>query len=142
MEKDVFNAIDAFFHPSSIAILGASETTMYGRGILEYLQQLGYKGKIIPINPKRDQILGIKAYPSVTKVLYPIDAALVIVDRKFVLDSLKECAEKGVKSAIIITAGFQEADSKGKELENKLTKFAEETGLRICGPNCGGLANI
>jgi acetyltransferase len=115
---------------------------MYGRGILEYLQQLGYQGKIIPINPKRDQILGIKAYPSVTKVPDPIDVALIIVDRKYVLNSLKECAEKGIKSSIIISAGFQEADDEGKELEAKLTKFANETGLRICGPNCAGLANI
>jgi len=142
MQKEVAKAIHSFFHPSSIAILGASETTMYGRGILEYLQQLGYKGKIIPINPKRDQILGIKAYPSVTKVPDPIDVALIIVDRKYVLNSLRECAEKGIKSSIIITAGFQEADDEGRELEDKLTKFANETGLRICGPNCAGLANI
>ncbi len=81
MQENTMNAIHSFFHPSSIAILGASETTMYGRGILEYLQQLGYKGKIIPINPKRDQILGIKAYPSVTKVPDPVDTALIIVDR-------------------------------------------------------------
>ena len=142
MQKDIAKAIDSFFHNSSIAIVGASETTMYGKGILEYLQQLGYKGKIIPINPKRDQILGIKAYPSVTKVPDPIDVAVIIVDRKYVLNSLKECAEKGIRSSIVITAGFQESDDEGRELEVKLTKFANETGLRICGPNCAGLANI
>jgi acetyltransferase len=142
MQENTIKAIHSFFHPSSIAILGASETTMYGRGILEYLQQLGYRGRIIPINPKREQILGIKAYPSVTKVPDPVDTALIIVDRKYVLNSLKECVEKGIKSSIIITAGFQEADDEGKELEVKLTKFANETGLRICGPNCAGLANI
>ncbi len=142
MERDVARAIDAVFYPSSIAIIGASESTMYGRGILEYLQQLGYKGRIIPINPKRDQILGIPAFPTVTKVPDPIDVAVIIVDRRFVLDGLKECAQKDIKSVIIITAGFLEADEKGKELEAQLTKFAQETGVRICGPNCAGLANI
>ena len=142
MDTKLAKAIDSLFHPASISIIGASETSMYGRGILEYLQQLGYKGKIIPINPKRDQILGIKAYPSVTKVPDPIDIALIIVDRKFVLDSLKECAEKGIKSSIIITAGFREGDDKGSDLEEKLTNFAREMGHRIVGPNCAGLANI
>lgn len=142
MHTDVIEAIDSLFHPSSIAVIGASEKTMYGRGILEYLSHFGYKGKVFPINPKRDHVLGLKAYPSVSAISEPIDTAIIIVGRDYVLNGLKECAEKGIKSCIIITAGFREADETGKELEESMTEFARQSGLRICGPNCAGLANI
>jgi len=142
MESEEMKAIDSLFHPSSIAIIGASEKTMYGKGILEYLMQFGYAGRIFPINPKRDEILGIKAYPKLSEISEPIDTALIIVGRNYVLDSLKECTEKGIKSAIIISAGFQEADDKGKQLEKEISRFAQESGLRICGPNCAGLVNF
>lgn len=135
-------AIESLFHPSSIAIVGASEKTLYGKGILEYLMHFNYAGSIFPINPKRDQILGIKAYPSVIEISEPIDTALIIVGRNYVINSLKECAEKGIKSSIIITAGFQEADEKGKELEKEISIFSQKSGLRICGPNCAGLVNM
>lgn len=142
MQTDATRAIHTLFHPSSIAIIGASENTMYGREILKNLRSFGYSGKIFPINPKRDQIMGFKAYPSIDKISDPIDAALIIVGRKYVLSSLRECAEKGVKAAVIITAGFREADDEGKELEEKIESFAQQSGLRISGPNCAGLANI
>jgi acetyltransferase len=142
MESKEMKAIDSLFHPSSIAVIGASEKTMYGKGILEYLMQFGYTGRIFPVNPKRDQILGIKAYPRLGEIAEPIDTALIVVGRNYVLDSLKECAEKRVKSAIIISAGFQEADDKGKQLEKEISRFAQKTGLRICGPNCAGLVNM
>jgi acetyltransferase len=142
MRTEAIKAIDTLFHPSSIAIIGASEKTMYGREILKYLNEFGYSGKVFPINPKRDQILGLKAYPSVGQISDPIDAALIIVGRNYVLSSLRECAEKGIKAVIIITAGFREADDAGKALEEEIEKFARDSGLRICGPNCAGLANI
>lgn len=142
MQTDVIKAIDTLFHPNSIAIIGASEKTMYGREILKYLEHFGYSGKIYPINPKRDNVLGLKAYPSVTEIDESIDTALIIVGRNYILNSLKECAEKGVKSCVIITAGFGEADEEGIALEERMKAFALDSGLRICGPNCAGLANI
>ena len=78
MQTDVIEAIDTLFHPNSIAIIGASEKTMYGREILKYLEHFGYSGKIYPINPKRDKVLGLKAYPSVTQIDESIDTALII----------------------------------------------------------------
>jgi acetyltransferase len=142
LETHIVEAIHTLFHPKSIALIGASEKTMYGKGILEYLRMFNYPGKIYPINLKRDEVLGVKAYPSVTAVDDDIDIALVIVGRKFVLSSIKECVEKKVKAIIVITAGFGEADEKGKELESAIIQLAQSSGLRICGPNCAGIANL
>ena len=134
--------IDLIFHPGSIAIIGASEKSLYGRGVLEHLAHFGYSGKIFPVNPKRDQVLGLPAYPSVAKIPEKIDLAIIIVGRQYVLNSLRECADKRIPSVIIITAGFREADEEGNLLEQEMSKFASENDLSIVGPNCAGLANI
>lgn len=115
---------------------------MYGKGILEYLKMFQYSGKIYPINPKREEIMGIKAYPSVSMIDDTIDIALIIVGRKYVLNSIKDCIEKKVKAIIVITAGFGEADEEGRALEKSITQLAQTNGVRICGPNCAGIANM
>lgn len=142
MKTNVVQTIETLFHPFSIAIIGASEKTMYGRGILEYLKLFNYQGKIYPINPKRREVMGINAYPSITGVDAVIDIALIIVDRKYVLSGIKECIEKKVKAIIVITAGFGEADEEGKALEASIVQMTENEPIRICGPNCAGIANM
>lgn len=142
MPADTRKALDTLFHPASIAIIGASEKTMYGKGILEYLRMFAYPGNIFPINPKRDEVMGLKAYPRVTAVDADIDIALLIVGRKFALSAIQDCARKGVKAVVIITAGFSEADDHGKALEKEIAAAAHRAGMRLIGPNCAGLANI
>lgn len=137
-----YKKIDLIFNPKSIAIIGASEKSLYGKGILEHLRHFGYSGRIYPVNPKRDQILGLQAYPNVAAISEEIDLAIIIVGRKYVLDSLKGCAAKKIPSVIIITAGFRESDEEGMQLEQEISKFAREKDLYIIGPNCAGLANI
>jgi len=142
MTSSANQAVQSILHPRSIAVIGASEKTLYGRGIIEYLKYFKFGGNLFPVNPNRDEIMGIKAYRSVKAIPEIADLAIIIVERKYVLNTLKECVESGIKASIIITAGFREADVEGKRLEDQIVAFARENEHRICGPNCAGLANI
>jgi acetate---CoA ligase (ADP-forming) len=134
--------IDPLVNPKSIAIFGASETSMYGKGIINALRNNGYRGKIFPINPKRDEVLGVKCFKSLKAIEDPIDLGVIIIGRDYVLRALEECAAQKVKGVLIITSGFTEADAEGRELEGKIRKFSLENRLPIWGPNCAGFANF
>ena len=124
--------------PKSVAVVGASATPgKIGHTVVKNLIESKYEGKIFPINPKSDDILGIKCYHSVAEVPGSIDAAIITVPAKIVPESIKECGEKGVKGAIIITSGFSEVGQ--KELEEELVKIANSYGMRILGPNIVGV---
>ncbi|NIO71818.1 MAG: hypothetical protein GTN71_23015 [Anaerolineae bacterium] len=100
--------------PKSVAVIGASrDERKLGYGVLSNIIRYGYQGRVYPINPKADEILGLKCYPSVLDVPDPIDLAVVVIPRKYVASSLEECGQKGVKGVIIITAGFREVGSEG-----------------------------
>jgi acetyltransferase len=129
------------FRPKSIAIIGASETGLYPSGLLRNLLKYNYKGKIFPVNPRRETVQGLKSYAKILDIEEDVDLAIVVVPRGFVLDILAQCAQKHVKAAIVITAGFGEADDYGKELQKKMSDLAK-TGILICGPNTAGLANV
>lgn len=134
--------LEHLLRPKSIAIIGASERGMYPSGVLENLQRYGYEGRIFPVNPRRETVLGLRSYPKIIDIEEDVDLAVVIVPRGFSIDILQQCAEKGVRGALIISAGFGEADEYGKELQKDLNDFPKETGVRIIGPNCAGFANI
>ena len=127
------------FSPESVAIIGASRHPgKIGYTILRNIIEYGYKGKIYPINPKADEILGLKAYPSVLNVPDKIDMAIVAVPVKIVPKVAEDCGKKGVKVLVVITSGFGEVGN--TEAEQKLVKIAREYGMRILGPNIFGLA--
>ena len=131
------NYLDGLMRPKSIAVLGASaDSSKIGHSVLKNIIEGGYDGKIYPINPKADEILGIKCYRSLSEVPGEIDAAVVTIPAKFVLDSIREAGEKGVKGLIVITSGFAEVGN--KELEQELVAKAHEYGIRILGPNIVG----
>ncbi|HSM26159.1 MAG TPA: acetate--CoA ligase family protein [Anaerolineaceae bacterium] len=131
------NYLDGLMRPKSIAVLGASaDTSKIGHSVLKNIIEGGYEGKIYPINPKTDEILGIKCYRTLSEVPGEIDAAVVTIPAKFVLDSIQEAGEKGVKGLIVITSGFAEVGN--KELELELVAKAQEYGIRILGPNIVG----
>lgn len=134
--------IESLINPKSIAVFGASETSVYGKGIINSLRTNNYKGRIFPINPKRDEVLGIKCFKTVSDIKVPIDLAILIIGRNSILASLEECAEKRVKGALIITSGFSEADEEGKKLEKSIRQFAVVKDFPIWGPNCGGFVNF
>ncbi|MGD2155706.1 MAG: acetate--CoA ligase family protein [Anaerolineales bacterium] len=134
--------LDAFFEPKSVAVIGAStDSSKLGYAVLENLVEGGYaqRGEVYPINPKAEQILGLKAYPSVLAVPQSIDLAVVVIPYPYVPDVLKECGEKEIPAVIVISAGFREAGMDGLERELELVSIAQEYGIRLIGPNCLGV---
>lgn len=128
----------AMLHPSSIAVIGASNNPRkIGHALIKGLLESGYKGDIFPVNPTSDEIQGLKAYPSVLDIPVEVDTAILTVPAKFALDVTEECGKKGVKSLIVITSGFGEVGE--VELENKLVQKAKQHGMRVLGPNVVGI---
>jgi acetyl coenzyme A synthetase (ADP forming)-like protein len=129
-----------FFSPSSIAVIGASRTPgKVGHDLLKNMLSFGFAGKIYPVNPGAEEVLGLKCYPSVLDIESPVDLAVVVVPPPSVLETIEQCGEKHVDSAVIITAGFKETGPEGARLERELAKLARQYGVRILGPNCVGL---
>src|SRR5579884_2815966 len=134
-------SLDAYFFPKSIAVVGASSNpTKGGYRMVDNLVR-GYKGTIFPINPTADEILGLKAYPSVSAVPEPIDLALVLIPNTYVKDCIAECIAKQVPAVIIESAGFADAGPDGKRLQDEIVAMARGTGTRLWGPNCVGLVS-
>lgn len=131
--------LEMFFAPESVAVIGAARKPgKLGYGVLENIQQCGYKGKIYPINPKAEEILGLRCYPTVSEVPGQIDLAVIVIPNRFVPEVMEQCGKKGVKGATIITAGFREAGRDGIKLERQVLSIARRHGIRIVGPNCLG----
>ena len=132
--------LDAIFSPKSVAVIGATENPgSVGRTILENLIKGGFTGKIYPVNPKRDTVLGVKAYASITAVPEKVDLAVIITPPATVPGIVRDCGKAGVKGVIIISAGFKEIGPVGVELERQVLEEANKAGIRIVGPNCLGV---
>ncbi|MGC8482692.1 MAG: acetate--CoA ligase alpha subunit [Thermodesulfobium sp.] len=132
--------MDMFFKPKSIAIIGASsEEKKLGYAVLKNVIDGGYDGNIYPINPKSDSILGYKCYKSVLDIPEDIELAVFVIPSKFVNPVMKECAQKNVKGAIVITAGFKETGVEGAKLERELKDIIKSNNIRLVGPNVLGL---
>ncbi len=123
-----------------MAVVGASANPdKLGHSVLKNLIQYDFQGELYPINPGESQILDLECYPSVTDVPDPVDLAVIVVPNKFVAQVMQECGEKGVKAAIIITAGFREAGPEGRKMEQEVIQIAQEHDIRVVGPNCLGV---
>jgi acetyltransferase len=132
--------LDHFFRPDSVAVIGASrDPEKLGFAVLNNLIEGGYEGRLYPINPKADEILGLEAYGSVLDVPHSIDLAVIVIPYPIVPSVLKECGEKNISSVVVISAGFREAGREGLERERELIEIAEEYDLRLIGPNCLGV---
>lgn len=128
------------FEPRSVAIVGASTRPgKVGHDILKNILSSGYGGEVYPVNPHADEILGKKCYPSVLEVPGGIDLVVVVVPAASVLAVIEECGKKGIKLAIVISAGFKESGPEGIERERRLGELARQFGMRIVGPNCLGV---
>ncbi len=131
------NHLNGLLRPKSVAIVGASSTPgKIGYSVINNLIEGKYAGKIYPINPTATEILGLKVYPDVASVPGDIDAAIITVPAKFVIEVAEECGKKGVKGLIVITSGFSEIGR--KDLEEELVKTANKYGTRVLGPNIVG----
>lgn len=132
--------LDIFFHPQTVAVIGASERVgSVGRTLLWNLISSPFGGTVFPVNPKRRSLLGITAYPSVSDLPVPIDLAIIATPAETVPAVVEQCAAAGVKGAIIISAGFREVGPAGQALEEAVSRAAERGGLRVIGPNCLGV---
>ena len=128
--------------PRSIAIVGASTNNeKIASVILRNLLEGEYNGKIYPVNPKYEEIQGRKTYPDILSIEDSIDTVCIAIPHQFVEEVVDQCIEKGVKTAVIISAGFKETGKEGAELEDRIKSKAKEAGLRILGPNCLGYIN-
>lgn len=137
------SSLNPFFKAKGVAILGAStKPNKLSYGILENLLKYHYEGGIYPVNPKADEILGVRVYPSVKFVPDPVDLAVIVLPAGMIMRSLQECAERGIKAIVIITGGFREIGAEGLALENEALEFARAHAMRIVGPNCVGTMDM
>jgi acetyl coenzyme A synthetase (ADP forming)-like protein len=137
------SAIRLFFEPDSVAVIGASrDPSKTGHVILKNIVEGGYKGRIYPINPSANEILGLKCYKSVLEVPENIDLAVVVVPARLVPSVIDELGVKKVKAAVIISGGFRETGTQeGRRLEEELKNKAISNNVRVLGPNCQGVNN-
>ena len=134
--------IDAIMKPKSIAVIGAStKPKTIGSEIMQRLRDYKFNGNIYPVNPKGGIIEGFQAYTSINEVPGDVDLAVIVVNAKFVLDTIDQCHKKGIKGICIITAGFKETGKEGAELEKQLLEKIRSYGMRCVGPNCLGVLN-
>ena len=132
--------LEPFYCPASVAVVGASrDEAKLGHAVLKNLLECGYQGEIYPINPKAEEILGQRTYPSVLAVGGNIDLVVIVVPDRFVATVLEECGQKGVEGVIVITAGFREMGGEGIKKENELLKILRRYNMRMLGPNCLGV---
>ena len=133
-------ALDAIFRPRSVAVVGASKSADgLGRRILRNLLALEFTGRLYPVNPTAHSIGGIRAYPSVAAIDDEVDLAILVVPHERVLGVVEECAEKGVRGLVVITAGFKETGAEGAARERALMEVVRRSGMRLVGPNCMGV---
>lgn len=143
MENIKYPDLEPLFRPRSIAIIGASDDVMKVAGLpLKFALDHGYKGKLFPVNPKRETVQGLKAYPSVIDIPGDVDAAVIVIPAAAVAEATQECADKGVKTAVIGVSGFAELNEEGKKRQDQIEKIVRRSGIRICGPNTNGLLNV
>ena len=135
-------ALDTIFHPKNVAVVGATESQgSVGRTLLWNLISSPFGGAVFPVNPKRSNVLGIKAYPTISDLPEPIDLAVIVTPATTVPGIIKEAVDVGVKGAIVISAGFKETGPAGAELEKQIMEYARQARMRIIGPNCLGVMN-
>ncbi|MCY1210338.1 Protein lysine acetyltransferase Pka [compost metagenome] len=140
---EVGRGMDALFEPRSIAIFGASDdVTKIGGRPLQFLQKYGYAGGIYPINRKAGLVQSLPAYATLDEVPEVPELAVVAVPPAGVLDAVKDCARRGVKAAVILSAGFSEMGEEGSRLQAQIGDVARATGLRVVGPNCLGAIGV
>lgn len=131
------------FRPRSVAIIGASSDPMkIGGRPVSFLKDSGYCGEIYPVNPNATEIQGLPAFGSVTDIAGNVDLAICAVPGRLVEQTLRECAQKGVTSVVVFSAGFAEIGDEGSAAQERLSEIARESGMRLMGPNCMGIANF
>ena len=135
-------SIRPFFVPRSVAVIGASrDPASFGHRIMDALVHNGFNGPVYPVNPNAVVVHSVKAYPSVSAIPDPVDLAIISLPREQVAAAVDDCAARGVRALIVISAGFAETGEEGRQLERALVEKVRGYGMRMIGPNCLGLIN-
>jgi acetyltransferase len=133
-------SLDVIFKPRSIAVIGASTRPgSLGRNLFDKMLAADFNGPIYPVHPTAPYVHSVKAYSSILEVPGPADLAVIVVPRDQVLPTVQQCAQKGVRGLIVITAGFKETGAEGAAREHELLKIVEQHNMRMVGPNCMGV---
>lgn len=142
MERKVKN-MEAIFFPRTVALVGASDNSKkLGFDVLNSLKNGEYKGKIFPINPRKREIMGLKAYPSLRQTPEAIDLAVIVVPASMVLEVIRECVEVKVRGVVLISGGFKEIENDlGAQLQSEIANLADGAGIPVIGPNTFGILN-
>lgn len=134
--------LDKMFFPRSVAVVGASEVpAKWGNLILTSILGWSFPGTVFPVNPKKDMILGLPAYPSLRDIPAEVDLAVFAVPAQLIPEGLRDCAAKGIKAAVIISSGFREIGAEGAKLEEEIAAVAREHGILFMGPNTMGIVS-
>jgi len=134
--------LQSLFEPKQIAVIGASPNEgSVGWAIFRNLLMNGYLGMLFPVNPKYDSIMGVRCYPTLSAIDMDVDLAVIAIPAVGIPELLRECATKGVKGAIVISAGFKEVGEEGAALEKQIREVAQTSGIALLGPNCLGIIN-
>ncbi len=141
MPSQTVEQLSQIFNAESVALVGASDKEgSFGRLFLEGMRDAGCKN-LYPINPRKSELLGMKAYPSITDVPAQVDVAILLTPPDSVLPLVKECVANKVKGVVVFASGFGEMGAEGKELEREIGRVGREGGTRVIGPNCLGFYN-
>jgi acetyltransferase len=136
------SSFDCMFAPRSVAVIGATDREgTVGRTLVQNLNGSGFAGKVYPVNPKRETVLGLRCYPNIAAVPGPVDLAILITPATTVPQLTRDCIEAGVQSAVVISAGFKERGAEGKRLEEEIREQLRHGKMRLIGPNCLGIMN-
>lgn len=134
--------MERFFKPTSVAVVGASTNPKKpGNIILQNIIDSDFAGAIYPVNPTADEVLGLKAYPSVSEIPGHVDLVVIIIPATSCVQAMEDCAKKGVKAVIIEAMGFAEVGGEGVDLQSRIVAVARENGIRVMGPNCTGIVS-
>jgi acetyltransferase len=132
--------LDKIFNPKSVAVVGASdEEGSVGYALMKNFLESGFEGEVYPVNIRKKEILGVKAYQTVLQLPKTVDLAVIATPAKTVPEVVEQCGKAGIKGLIIISAGFKETGPEGKALEDKILEVKRKYDLRIIGPNCLGI---
>lgn len=138
----MINDLDIFFHPKSVAVVGATPKGGFPLRVLEIIKKSAYSGEIYVVNPNYQEVMGIESHPSVPSIPQPVELCIIAVNASRVEDIVNDCITKQVKGLIILSGGFAETGVKGREIEERIKEKCLDNKIRVIGPNCMGVLNF
>ena len=136
--KTSMSALDFFFHPDGVAVIGATDNQLKGGFHILRNVLAGYKGHVYPVNPRYKEILGVPCYPDIASIPHNFELAIYFIPARFLPETISHCAKKKVRGIIIESAGFSEIGPEGVRLQHESVDLARQNGIRLWGPNCMG----